>query len=297
MIMLSITLFDPFAIPSGPYAGALRYSAGGAVNWYFASTALLNAPSLPLAQTRSYLDAFIAHLDPYEGIADVLPTAIGTYAPIAPDSEDAYASTAISLAVRYYRETHDRGWFVQNVPALKQMAYAKLMQSVKPNGLIPASRTDATGYLMDNVENLVALRTFAAALREVGDRAANYVASFVDPLEAAIADLYDPRAGLYRWSDSDPIGPLQPYPACIAQTFPTLAGLNAHRDTVRLRLRGCRFEISRDPHETLRYALFLQSFRNLSSRERLTLEHSRTYRAREPDIITISLQARLAQSK
>ena len=77
VLLLVLALLAPFRLDAGPYAGAYRVAPGGAVNWYFATTALLRLPHLPLAETRDYLDAYLAHLDPNGGIADVLPMPTG----------------------------------------------------------------------------------------------------------------------------------------------------------------------------------------------------------------------------
>ena len=296
IILLAFLLALPFRIDAGPYAGAYRVSAAGAVNWYFATTAFLRLRRLPLAPTRAYLDAYLAHLDPNGGIADVLPMMNGIYAPVAPDSEDAYAGTLLSLAVRYRAESHDAAWWRASVGTLESVAYAKLLVRVKANGLIRASDTDRTGYLMDNIEDFAGLRAFAGALRATHATDAGYVGSFVQPLGGAIARLFDGRARAYRWSDNDPLGPPVPYPTCVAQLYPQFYDVRSGdhaRDVrewsaARAFAAHCRFAIATSPDEALFYALYLSQLHDLSRAERASYAvalHSPV----PDDLITVSL--------
>jgi hypothetical protein len=305
VLLLVIALLAPFRVDAGPYAGAYRVAPGGAVNWYFATTSLLRLRHLPLADTRAYLAAYVAHLDPYNGIADALPQSTGVNAPIAPDSEDAYAATILSLAVRYRRESRDERWWGRTAATWSAIAYAKLLTQFKPNGLIRASRTDATGYLMDNVEDYAGLRDFAGALAETHAPDAAYVAAFVGPLGATIHGLYDDAAKAFRWSDSDPLGPLVPYPACTAQIFPQLyavAGSNRGTDirqftAARETAAKCHFSLERDPHEALLYALYISKIGVPSRTEKLFVEQARQRAPVHGDIVTISLLDALGVSQ
>jgi hypothetical protein len=296
-ILVTIALLSALHIDDGPYAGAYRVAPGGAVNWYFATTALLRLRRLPVPQTRAYLEAYLSHLDPYEGIADVLPMSTGIYAPIAPDSEDAYAATLLSLAARYRIESHDDAWWRQRVGTLSSIAYAKLLTQFKADGLIRASRTDATGYLMDNVEDYTGLRMFADALRATQGTDAHYIASFVGPLGTAIHRLYDPTVQAFRWSDSDPLGPLEPYPACAAQLFPQLFGVSSGRPEVdehdmsgaRQMAARCHFSLDTGPHEALFYALYIAGLHDRTPAENAFLRQARAHREASDDIVTLSL--------
>ncbi len=301
-LVLALVLLLPFHIDAGPYAGAYRLDANGAVNWYFATTALLRLRRLPLTVTRAYLDAYLAHLDPSGGIADALPQPNGIYAPMAPDSEDAYAATFLSLASRYLAVSHDLVWWHERVATLQAMAYAKLLTQFKDDGLIRASGTDATGYLMDNVEDYAGLRAFAGALRatHTGDDA--YVASFVAPLGAAIHRLYDERDHAFRWSDNDPMGPFVPYPACVAQLYPQLydvrsghARADAHRwAAARATVARCRFAFATAPHEALLYALYIAHLPRPTREEAAFLAAAR-HAVVPRDLVTISLHDALLE--
>ena len=302
VLALILALVLPFRIDAGPYAGAYRFAPQGAVNWYFATTSLLRLRQLPEPQTRQYLDAYLEHLDPNDGIADVLPMPTGLFAPIAPDSEDAYAATFISLAVRYRREAHDNAWWERNAAKLSDIAYAKLLTQVKADGLIRASRTDPTGYLMDNAEDYAGLRSLAEVLTETHATDAAYVRSFVAPLGAAIHRLYSSRANAFLWSDNDPLGPLVPYPACTAQLFPQLyrvAGMSEVSDAMHLlhareTAAQCHFDIRTSPHEALLYALYIKMFPAPSQSELrfAKIVHDRTFE--QSDIVTIALLDALA---
>jgi hypothetical protein len=305
VLLLLIALLAPFRIDAGPYAGALRLAPTGAVNWYFATTSLLRLRRLPLPETRAYLDAYLEHLDPLEGIADVLPMPTGVYAPIAPDSEDAYAGTILSLAVRYRSESHDSAWWQASVPTLSAIAYAKLLTQFKPDGLIRASRTDATGYLMDNVEDYDGLRAFASALTITHAADARYVSAFVAPLGDAIHGLYDESAQAFRWSDSGPIGPLVPYPSCAAQLYPQLYNVTTghlgrdldHWAGARQTAARCHFSLATDPHEALLYAVFIKALPEQSHAERSFIAHVRAHAPHDGDLVTMSLLDALSVSQ
>jgi hypothetical protein len=297
VLLLVIALLAPFRIDAGPYAGAFRLAPTGAINWYFATTSLLRLRRLPPAETRAYLNAYLAHLDPNGGIADVLPMPTGVFAPIAPDSEDAYAGTFLSLAARYRLEAHDNAWWQASVGTLSAIAYAKLLTQFKPNGLIRASRTDPTGYLMDNVEDYAGLRAFASALAETRAPNARYVTSFVAPLGNAIHGLYDESAQAFRWSDSDPLGPLVPYPACTAQLFPQLYGVTTgrlgrdldHWAGARQTAARCHFSLAESPHEALLYALFINALSAPSRSEESFVAEVRAHAPAGGDLVTRSL--------
>jgi hypothetical protein len=252
---------------------------------------------LPLPETRAYLNAYLAHVDPLGGIADVLPQPTGVYAPIAPDSEDAYAATFLSLASRYLIESRDNAWWQASAPTLSAIAYAKLLTQFKPNGLIRASKTDDTGYLMDNVEDYAGLRAFASALTETHAPDARYVTAFVAPLGNAIHGLYDKSAQAFRWSDSDPIGPLVPYPACAAQLYPQLYSVTTghlgrdldHWAGARQTVARCHFSLDTDPHEALLYAIFIRALSEPSYSERTFVTHVLAHPPKRGDLVTRSL--------
>lgn len=296
-LLLIIALLAPFRIDAGPYAGAFRLAPTGAVNWYFATTSLLRLRRLPLPETRAYLNAYLAHVDPQDGIADVLPMQTGIFAPIAPDSDDAYAATILSLAARYRLESHDGAWWQASVSTLSAIAYAKLLTQFKPNGLIRASKTDATGYLMDNVEDYDGLRAFASALTVTHAADARYVSAFVAPLGNAIHGLYDESAQAFRWSDSDPLGPLVPYPACAAQLYPQLYSVTTghlgrdldHWAGARQTAARCHFSLDTDPHEALLYALFISTLTEPSRAERMFVANVRAHAPARGDLVTLSL--------
>jgi len=299
VLALVLALLIPFHIDTGPYAGAFRLAPGGAVNWYFATTSLLRLRRLPEPQTRAYLDAYLAHLDPNDGIADVLPQATGIDAPIAPDSEDAYAATFLSLAVRYRTDSHDRAWWHAHAHTLADIAYAKLLTQVKPDGLIRASRTDPTGYLMDNAEDYAGLVAYAGVLAETDAPDAAYVRSFVLPLGIAIHQLYDKQAHAFLWSDNDPLGPLVPYPACTAQLYPQLDNVVTtdtridieHYRAARAIAARCNFSLTTSPHEALLYAFFITTLAAPTPAERRFAAHARASTAHaDDDLVTLALR-------
>jgi hypothetical protein len=299
LLALILALLAPFRVDAGPYAGAFRVAPGGAVNWYFATTSLLHVRRLPEPETREYLNAYLAHLDPNDGIADVLPQPTGVYAPVASDSEDAYASTFLSLAVRYRAESHDEAWWQAHVSVLSDIAYAKLLTQVKPDGLIRASRTDPTGYLMDNAEDYAGLRAFADVLTQTHAHDAAYVRSFAEPLAEAIHRLYDDRSLAFRWSDNDPLGPPVPYPACTAQLFPQLLHITTSRPAsdalhfkhARRYAARCTLSVTQWPHEALLYALYVTQLPapTLAEQRAVIAARERTPRD-DDDLVTVALR-------
>jgi hypothetical protein len=299
LLALLLALLAPFHVDAGPYAGAFRIAPDGAVNWYFATTSLLRLRRLPEPETRAYLDAYLAHLDPNDGIADALPQPTGIYAPVASDSEDAYAATFLSLAARYRAESHDEPWWKAHVGVLSDIAYAKLLTQVKPDGLIRASRTDPTGYLMDNAEDYAGLRAFADALTQTRAHDAAYVRSFVEPLAEAIHRLYDERSLAFRWSDNDPLGPAVPYPACTAQLFPQLLRVTTHRpasDALHLKharnyAAHCHLSLAQSPHEALLYAVYITLLPAPTRAEQRFVSAARERTPHEDDdLVTVALR-------
>jgi len=153
-------------IPSGPYTGAYEIAPNGLINWYFANLGLISvvqfmdAPALD-KYIRVYLDLYLSKLEPDWSIKDVHFTAgranTSSFTLAMADSDDSYAATLLSLAVRYLRASQNWAWWDNNKARLKDMAYRNIAMSAKNNGLVsvfqsPRNQTNNAGYLMDNAE-------------------------------------------------------------------------------------------------------------------------------------------------
>ena len=227
-------------VPTGPYAGAYEMAPNGVANWYFANLGLisivqyLNAADLD-KYIRSYLDLYISKLEANVSIQDVnFP--VGRANPsnftlVLADSDDSYAATTLTLAVRYLRATQNWAWWDKNKARLKDMAYRNIAVSVKPNGLTsvfqsPRNQTNNAGYLMDNCEVYRGLRDFAAMLRERGDAAdATYYDSFAKGIATAMATLFSPSTNAFRVADLSTQTETSFYPGTTCQVFLQVFGV------------------------------------------------------------------------
>ena len=222
-------------IPTGPYAGAYEIAPNGLMNWYFANLGLisivqyLDAPSLD-TYVRSYLDLYLSKLKPDLSIMDVhFPYGRanpGNFTLALSDSDDSYAATLLTLAVRYVRASQNWAWWDQHKATLKNMAYRNIALSVKPNGLTsvfqaPRNKTNNAGYLMDNAEVYRGLRDFASMLRERGDVAdATYYDQFATNIAAAMGGLFSPGSNAFRMADLSTRTDTSFYPGTTCQVFP-----------------------------------------------------------------------------
>lgn len=219
-------------LSQGRFAGGFLTAPGGALNWYFANLGLWPFVGALKAEVRAYLELYLAQCDPASlTIRDVLfshasgtPVAIGTQ---ASDSDDAYAATLLSLAVRYVQLSGDEAWWRQRVETLKQLALRNLVDTQKPSGLTrvfqDASRSDVA-YLMDNCEVWRGLRDLAGALAQRGDAQAVRFRTAADSVRRGVLGLYQPAAGAFLPSDAAPLGAAF-YPDGTAQVFAQAWGL------------------------------------------------------------------------
>ncbi|WP_296905721.1 hypothetical protein [Polaromonas sp.] len=111
-------------IPTGPYTGAYEIAPNGLMNWYFANIGLisvvqyLDAPSLD-TYIRVYLDLYLSKLEADMTIKDVhFPFGranTSSFTLAMADSDDSYAATLLTLAVRYLRASQNWAWW-EHVP-------------------------------------------------------------------------------------------------------------------------------------------------------------------------------------
>lgn len=218
-------------IKTGPFAGGYLVGPAGYLNWYFANLGLFAFVDRIPAEVRQYLDLFLAHMDADATIQDVVfanpydPGSAGfTLRP--QDSDDSYAATFLSLAVRYTRVTGDRAWFLANTTKLKEIAYRSLALAEESNGLIHTFQSQAkydVCYTEDNCEDWKGLTDFAGLLKDVGDADASYYAAVAAPVATAIAQiqfLQGPRAFSVAYNGAaNPLG-AKLYPDGVTQIFP-----------------------------------------------------------------------------
>lgn len=206
--------------------GSTRY------NWYFTNLGLtpivrLLSPTELDFYVRVYLDNYLARLKPNFTIDD-----FDGLTPVASDSDDSYAATTLTLAVRYARAASNTAWWSANVAKLKGMAYYNLVVMVKANGLTsvfqpPRNAQNNTGYLMDNCEAYRGLRDFAQYLRETGDVTdANYYDSFAAQIGNAInSQLFVSSSSGFKPGDTYTGVETGFYPGTTCQVFPQVFGV------------------------------------------------------------------------
>ena len=220
-------LLNELAVTSGPFAGSWRSAPNGPINWYFANIGLVFFVVDIPDQVRNYLDLYLKSLDPQGAIADV---AADLSTRVAPDSNDAYASTFLSLAVAYVRSTRDSIWWNANLGSLKRIAYLNLQTQVKPNGLVRAFQSpnaNGAGYLMDQCYVYSGLRDFGQYLLETNDPDATYYSGFAISLGIAIHSQFDAGANRWAWCDAPTPPGNSWYPNLTAQIYPHLCDVHS----------------------------------------------------------------------
>lgn len=228
-------------IPTGPFTGGYELSPNGRLNWYFIQLGLLPivqflSPADLDTYIRVYLDLYIKNLTPAATIDDIdfpygraNPT---VFTRIPSDSDDSYASTFLSLAVRYVRASRNWAWWEANKARMKEMAYRNLALTAKPTGLTsvfqaPRSQTNSIGYVMDNCEGYRGLRDFASLLRERSEVSeANYYDLLATNAASGIgAVTYNAAAKAFTPSDADLVVTKTFYPGTTCQVYAQVFGL------------------------------------------------------------------------
>jgi hypothetical protein len=236
----AVEAIQALRIPTGPYTGAYEIAPNGLMNWYFANLGLisivqyLDGPGLD-KYIRVYLDLYLSKLEPNMAIRDVhFPFGranTSSFTLALADSDDSYAATLLTLAVRYVRVSQNWAWWDRNKTRLKDIAYRNIALSVKPNGLTsvfqsPRSQSNNAGYLMDNSEVYRGLRDFAALLRERADAAdANYYDLFATNIGKAMASLFSASSNAFKMADLSTQADTTFYPGTTCQVFPQVFGV------------------------------------------------------------------------
>ena len=227
-------------ITSGPYANGYLVAPNGMLNWYFTNLGLLPvvqyfSPDDLDRYVRTYLDLYLKNLTVNSTISDIgFTPGSNTVVMIPSDSDDSYASTFLSLAVRYTRASQNWAWWDANEAALKNMAYRNLAVMQKPtDGLVstfqpPRNQANGLGYLMDNAEDYRGLRDFASLLRDRGETTdANYYDLVATGIAQGIGTrLYDTAHAGFMTSDGDAQATEAFYAGTTCQSFPEAFGIN-----------------------------------------------------------------------
>ncbi len=228
------TDIDRLRVQNGPYAGGYTVMLNDTrLNWYFCNLGLLPVASTKPNAVRNYLDLYLKYADRKTGTIDDFD--IKTRRPTTSDSDDAYAATFLSLAVRYYEASGDKKWWAANIDQIKQIAKQVLVAEQKPGGLVNtfvANRSFANdptkkkkdyqrvGQLMDNCEVFRGLSDLARALKDDPD--AKTFRDCAADVAKGIDALFDTDKKAFRPNDAADVadGPFYPYRA--AQAFPEL---------------------------------------------------------------------------
>lgn len=219
------------AEPGGPADGAIRsYPDQGAVNPYFANfaaMALLDDPGGFLL-TRRYLDWYLRHLEDDGSIRDYHYQGANERAS-GPDSEDAYAGTFLSLALRYQLVCPSDSWVGDNLSTLKKVAEV-IIRLMDTDGLTYAMAGHRVKYLMDNCEAYRGLDDFAKLLACLGDPQAGYFKTRAANIKGGIEKvLWNKRRQVYlpaqRRLFRSRFDWGKYYPDATCQIFPVLYGL------------------------------------------------------------------------
>lgn len=228
-------------ISSGPYTGGYEIAPNGRLNWYFTQLGLL-----PIVQylgpadldlyVRSYLDLYLRSLTAAGTIDDVdFPFGRvnqSVFKAVPSDSDDSYAATFLSLAVRYVRASRNWTWWEANKARLKEVAYRNLAMTAKRSGLTcvfqaPRSLSNSVAYLMDNCEAYRGLRDFASLLR---DRSELPEANYYDLLAAntaggMVSQCFSISGGAFTPADTETSPQTSFYPGTTCQVFPQAFGV------------------------------------------------------------------------
>lgn len=228
-------------IPTGPYAGGFEMAPNGRLNWYFTNLGLL-----PIVQflgaadletlIRSYLDLYIRCLTPTETIDDInFPFGRvnpSSFTKVASDSDDSYASTFLTLAVRYVRASRNWAWWEANKARIKSVAYRNLALTAKRTGLTsvfqaPRSQTNSVGYVMDNCEGYRGLRDLASLLRERSEivEANYYDLLATNAANGILSQTFNAAANAFTPSDANLTAETGFYPGSTCQIYPQVFGL------------------------------------------------------------------------
>ncbi|MGB9887130.1 MAG: hypothetical protein ACPLRW_09045 [Moorellales bacterium] len=180
--------------------GAIALRPGsGRVNPYFANFAALALLEDPLGfpAVERYLEWYRRHLRKDGTIPDYHYQPDRPPRPSAPDSEDAYAGTYLSLVARYHRRTGRTDWLRAHLPEVKRVA-GVIVRLMDRDGLTFARADHPVKFLMDNCEVYRGLADLAQTQELLGDAEAGRFWSLARQVAAGVEKtLWDRRRGCY----------------------------------------------------------------------------------------------------
>jgi hypothetical protein len=218
--------------PGNPADGAItRYPDQGWVTPYFsnfAAMAMLEEPSCYPSVER-YLDWYLRNLEKNGTILDYHYDEKYIVKTAAPDSEDAYAGTLLSLAFTYHEKTGRTYWIRDNLQSLKKVAQS-IINLMDRDGLTFALASYRVKYLMDNCETYRGMADFALLLDYIGDPEAQYYKVKAEAIARGVERVLLNRFNHYYHPSKT--GWIRPgvnlkkfYPDATCQAFPVLYGL------------------------------------------------------------------------
>ena len=229
-------------ITTGPLTDAYRIAPGGRLNWYFTNLGLiaivqyLTVAELDLC-IRRYLDLYLSRLETNLTIRDVNfnDETLQNITLVPSDSDNSYAATFLSLAVRYLQASQNWSWWDTHKTRIKALAQANIVNLIKANGLVrvfqpgnPSPYADF-GYMMNNSEDYRGLRDLSALLSLRGESAdAAYFGSVASGIGQAIQiQLWDSAHAGFKVSDQDRYADTGSfYPGTTCQVFPQAFGVS-----------------------------------------------------------------------
>ena len=236
------TRIKALRVGSGPLADGYRIAPAGRLNWYFTNLGLIAIVQyLTLADldlyVRRYLDLYLSRLEPDLTIRDVNFNDAGaqSISLVLADSDNSYAATLVSLAVRYLQASQNWVWWDLHKVRLKALVQANIVNLVKTNGLArvfqpgnPSPYADY-GYMMNNAEDYRALRDLSGLLAQRGESVdAAYFGNVASGIAQAIQIvLWDSGQAGFRISDQEGRASTDSfYPGTTCQVFAQAFGVS-----------------------------------------------------------------------
>lgn len=228
-------------ITKGPMTNGYLVAPNGRLNWYFTNLGLI--PIVQYLSTieldtyiRKYIDLYLSFIESNYAIQDVEfnDANLQTFTLVPADSDNSYAATIVSLALRYLQATKNWTWWDANKATFKNIVYANIACTQKINGLcrvfqLPRlSPVSNFGYLMNNSEDYRGLRDFASILRLRGETTdANYYNNIATTIAQSVQIyLWDSANSGFRTSDQDARADNTSfYPGTTCQVFPQAFGI------------------------------------------------------------------------
>jgi hypothetical protein len=233
-----------------------REAAG--INWYFANIGLkayIEDDANVVGNAANYLEAYLANAtEPGGAIRDYEDVTWSIKTKLA-DSDDAYAGTLLSLAVQYTANGNGRLWMPSQVPVLKKIAKANILDAINPEYNLTNTFNSAPGrtetlpedkqayqsimQFMDNCEAAKGLKDFAWYLRAVNDPEKDLYTEAAKKLEDGIKRQFNPEIQAFEWradtkTDGYKYHADRFYPGRLCQVFPQAYKLDLGPDTQKM---------------------------------------------------------------